>query len=85
MTIQVYVIYKYFYMIILIHLGHECYLIVLFQQVIDLFIAVNIEDTAPILKKVEELPKPEPVRVGDADKLKQAGKFYSYSPYHLLK
>lgn len=34
----------------------------------------NIEDTAPILKKVEELPKPEPVRVGDADKLKQAEK-----------
>lgn len=55
------------------------------QQVIDLFIAVNIEDTAPILKKVVELPKPEPVRVGDADKLKQAGKFYIYSTYHLVK
>lgn len=52
---------------------------------INLFIAVNIEDTAPILKKVVELPKPEPVRVGDADKLKQAGKFYIYSTYHLVK
>ncbi|CAG2193317.1 splicing factor C9orf78 homolog [Mytilus edulis] len=30
----------------------------------------NIEDTAPILKKVEE-PKPEPLRVGDAEKLSE--------------
>ncbi|XP_062601566.1 splicing factor C9orf78 homolog [Saccostrea cucullata] len=34
----------------------------------------NIEDTAPILKKPEEAPKPEPVRVGDVDKLKKAEK-----------
>lgn len=29
---------------------------------------VNIEDTAPILKK-EVLPKPEPLRVGDVERL----------------
>ncbi|XP_048772644.1 splicing factor C9orf78 homolog [Ostrea edulis] len=34
----------------------------------------NIEDTAPILKKPVEAPKQEPVRVGDVDKLKNAGK-----------
>ncbi|XP_061169674.1 splicing factor C9orf78 homolog [Saccostrea echinata] len=34
----------------------------------------NIEDTAPILKKPEEAPKPEPVRVGDVDKLKKVEK-----------
>lgn len=31
----------------------------------------NIEDTAPILKKMEE-PKPEPLRVGDAEKRSEA-------------
>lgn len=31
----------------------------------------NIEDTAPILKKIEE-PKPQPLRVGDAEKLSAA-------------
>ncbi|XP_022326695.2 splicing factor C9orf78 homolog [Crassostrea virginica] len=30
----------------------------------------NIEDTAPILNKAVQPPKPEPVRVGDVDKLK---------------
>ena len=37
-------------------------------NIIISFTTVNIEDNAPILKKTVE-PKPEPLRVGDGEKL----------------
>ena len=52
-----------------------CFLIDNSQIKIFYFFTVNIEDTAPILNKAVQPPKPEPVRVGDVDKLKNnAGK-----------